>query len=508
MEKLIQINFKHGIGDCTYFAHQLDLYSRRGYRIDLHCNPHREIIFRGNPAVNIVTEDRGFPGHGWSRGPSLESVGTANFFLANKSAVNISKPPLPNIGLLDQTLWEELSSVRYSLSSLVSPEDRLAVARWVKDLPKPLILFHSKGVSLKLAKDIDTPSTLECYRHLLDHTEGSLILLDWHGNAPRVPHGRVRHLRDDFGKATLPQLIALYELSDLLIGIDSGPAHLARFTDLPVLFVWYRHHPVAFALPRDNHVHLVPHHPFHERNRAFRSSYNIVECVGDRIPGAEMGRMAVRMLDGPRYLSPDLLGADIQLQQFVRDWTRAGLCNQGTFVDRDRSFELMVRHLAGCGASFKMVETGTIRKAEDWGGAGYSTYLFGRLASLLGGQLISVDIEPARCVFSQLLVACFGNAVRVVNADSVQFLAEFDQPVDVLYLDSMDLGVPGFREHGLAEAKAGYGNVRPGGLITFDDTHFSQGTFHGKGALGVPWLLEQGCQVLHSGHQTVLQKPA
>lgn len=501
----IQFQFRHGIGDCVYLAIQLELYRRRGYRFDLHCHPHREPIFRTISGVNIVREDLGFPRHSWSRSSPLECVRYDNHFMANKAAVNISKPPLPDIGPLDVNLWNEMVNVRLPILDAVSIDDRARVSGWISDLPRPIVLLHTNGVSLKGAKNMDPSSAIEALRFILENTDGSVVLMDWHGDGPRAAGFRIRHLRDDFGMVTIPELVALYEQSDLLIGIDSGPAHLARFTDIPTLVVWRGHHPATFSMPKDNHVHLVPRHQFREINLAVRSDYNILEFGGMEVPGREIAKMAVRMLQGGRYLGNDLLGQDLQLQQFILDWSGSGLRDQGTIVDRNRTFDIMVKHLL-TSAPFHMVETGTVRKREDWGGAGYSTYLFGRVASLASGKLISVDNEPARCAFSRLMVESFGEAVDVVCRDSVNFLLSFDGQIDLLYLDSMNLGVEGFREHGLAEAQAGFRSVKPGGLIVYDDTHFSGGCFRGKGALGVPWLLVQGCEIVYSGHQTVVRK--
>jgi len=501
----IQFQFRHGIGDCVYLAIQLELYRRRGYRFDLHCHPHREPIFRTISGVNIVREDLGFPRHSWSRSSPLECVRYDNYFMANKGAVNISKPPLPDIGPLDADLWNEMVNVCLPILDTASDDDREKVSGWIRNLPRPIVLLHTNGVSLKGAKDMEPTRAIEALRYVLENTDGSVVLMDWHGTGPRATGFRIRHLRDDFGMVTIPELVALYEQADLLIGIDSGPAHLARFTEIPTLVVWSHHHPATFAMPKSNHVHLVPRQHFREMNLTVRSDYNILEFGGERVPGQEIGRMAVRMLGGCRYFSRELIGQDLQLQQFIQDWSRAGLCGQGTLVDRNKSFDIMVKHLLES-SSFCMIETGTVRRREDWAGAGYSTYLFGRVASLAGGELISVDIEPAKCAFSRLMVESFGAAVSVVCRDSVSFLSAFERPVDLLYLDSMDLGVEGFQEHGLAEAKAGYRNVKSGGLIVYDDTHFSGGSFRGKGALGVPWLLEQGCEIVYSGHQTVVRK--
>ena len=41
----LRIQFNHGLGDCTYFAHQLPLYKRRGYDITVACPADKRILF-------------------------------------------------------------------------------------------------------------------------------------------------------------------------------------------------------------------------------------------------------------------------------------------------------------------------------------------------------------------------------------------------------------------------------------------------------------------------------
>jgi len=51
------VRFPHGLGDCVYFAHQLPLYTRRGFEIDVVCPPDMEPLFQ---ACGVEVD-------GWSR---------------------------------------------------------------------------------------------------------------------------------------------------------------------------------------------------------------------------------------------------------------------------------------------------------------------------------------------------------------------------------------------------------------------------------------------------------
>jgi hypothetical protein len=506
----IPVAFYHGLGDCTYFAHQLPLYTRRGFTFDLACAPDKAFVFSAcGEGVRVHTDARDFPHHSWLHGPSLDDVEGGTHFLANKAACNFSRPPMPDIGLIDEALWREFCDVRLDLRPHLSAEDRALVAGFVDLLPRPLVLIHSRGNAMSEQKDIDPDNTRALYRGLLEGVEGgTFLLLDWDNRVPKVRHARFRHLLDDFQRLSVAQTFALIDRADLLIGIDSGPSHFARFTRTPVLSVWYRHYPSQYTLPADNTLHLVPKGPFHRWNVKFRSSYHLIEAEGDRVPGELIADAACRLLRQPRYLAPERIGADVKLQHHIDSLIRGGWTGDDGYNDRHRGFDLIASHLAGLGRPFVYVETGTIRAREDWRGAGFSTYLFGEVAHHLGGQVISVDIEPSHCVFARLQTAPFGDSVSVVARDSAAYLRDYvGAGIDVLYLDSLDTTADGYAEHALAETRHGMAHVAPGGLIAYDDTCFARGVYQGKGATAVPWLLEQGWELIHSGHQTILRKP-
>src|SRR6266849_6473300 len=44
----------------------------------------------------------------------------------------------------------------------------------------------------------------------------------------------------------------------LMIGVDSGPLHVAGATTTPTIGVWTRHHPIHFFDLANNVLHLVP----------------------------------------------------------------------------------------------------------------------------------------------------------------------------------------------------------------------------------------------------------
>lgn len=115
---------------------------------------------------------------------------------------------------------------------------------------------------------------------------------------------------------------------------------------------------------------------------------------------------------------------------------------------------------------------------------------------------MSVDISGENCELARRVTGG-----EVVESDSVLYLRGRTEPVDLLYLDSLDVGEPGCAEHCLMEAVEGNRLVVPGGLIVIDDTYY-QGVWRGKGEMAVAYLMGCGWEVVGSGKQVVMRRKA
>lgn len=81
-----------------------------------------------------------------------------------------------------------------------------------------------------------------------------------------------------------------------------------------------------------------------------------------------------------------------------------------------------------------IVETGLVRTADLWEGDGMSTVVWESWAAEHGGRFWGVDIDPKAVASAESLAP----AGVYAAADSVYFLTDFGQPIDLLYLDSHD----------------------------------------------------------------------
>lgn len=497
------VKFYHGLGDCAYFAHLIPLYIKRGHQIEVECTPDKAILFEAAGAK--VISAGASSNHDWGYPATGTHEGHGHFWQGSKMGHNVSEAPLPPIGGKDE-LWQEFVEQRIDVQSRISVEAIHTVDRWLDRLQKPIVLFHSRGNTGQERKSLPNETAEEFYREFINQCDGTLILLDWDNRVPRMASARIRHI-GDLGSCPLDILLALMSKSDLMIGVDSGPLHTARFTDIPTIGVWMPgHYPTTYSLPRREQLNVVLADHTQQWNRFKRIPWNIVEHPGSHYEGRRLAELCAKMLSEPRYLSRADIAADVQLQQFVLEFCkyRGGSSSLTGFWDRNRSFDVTLRELSARSDSPTIVETGTIRSEEDWAGAGFGTYLFGDYVYRRGGKLHSVDLSPSNVAFSRTWTEVFGESVSIHEQDSLEFLNAVPQPIDLAYLDSLDTTEPNHADHAFRELQLVLPKLKPNGLVVFDDTPWNAGAFTGKGAKAVPWLIDQGWRVLYAGYQVVL----
>lgn len=159
------------------------------------------------------------------------------------------------------------------------------------------------------------------------------------------------------------------------------------------------------------------------------------------------------------------------------------------------------------GKPLLVVETGGLRKIDNWLGDGQSTRIFDLFVSHHQGFLYSVDIDPICAVLTRQMCS---DRCMAVTADSVSFLRSLPgkQAISVLYLDSFDLDVnnpePSSRHH-VEELREVFELLEPGTVIAVDDNPVINGQAVGKGLLVQKMLQKRGVPMLYDGYQKVWQ---
>jgi hypothetical protein len=152
-----------------------------------------------------------------------------------------------------------------------------------------------------------------------------------------------------------------------------------------------------------------------------------------------------------------------------------------------------------------IIETGTARCGDtNFEGDGGATIIFGHWAQNHKAQFYSVDINEKHLETAHKAVKPYLDSTTMVLMDSATFLKNFDQKIDLLYLDSWDYDdknpLPS-QIHNLNEVKAAYDKLTEKSIIMIDDCNIGGG---GKGLLSIKWLLDRGWYLHANAHQVIL----
>lgn len=160
-----------------------------------------------------------------------------------------------------------------------------------------------------------------------------------------------------------------------------------------------------------------------------------------------------------------------------------------------------------------IVETGCIRKEDNWKGDGQSTLIWNAYCKSEKGYLTSIDLDEEAIA----LVKQKCPNVRTICADSVNAISQYpgnnDWPagIDLLYLDSFDLDIA--NSHGAAlhcfnEFCAAQKQLRPGAIVFIDDSPMGDdGIVCGKGSYVGQYMRKLGIAPFTSGYQAAWLMP-
>ena len=128
---------------------------------------------------------------------------------------------------------------------------------------------------------------------------------------------------------------------------------------------------------------------------------------------------------------------------------------------------------------------------------GMSTLIFSEYVKNYNGHLFTCDINPINIKNSKKFVNVSEKFVTFVVDDSINFLKNFKNHIDFLYLDSLDGQDPNSSEHQLNEIEASYLKLHKNSLVLLDD----------KGAktkLSLSFMLKNNFKILNETNEQVL----
>ena len=161
---------------------------------------------------------------------------------------------------------------------------------------------------------------------------------------------------------------------------------------------------------------------------------------------------------------------------------------------RDITFNELFKRMKG--EPKVIVETGTIRNERN--ADGHSTIKFANYVIKNGGHFSSVDNNLEAVELSRKLAA-LSSQVNIIHSDSLTFLSDFKQKIDVLYLDSAN-----DKHLILKEAKMAMSKLKKDSIIMIDDA--GKDANAEKGDLVIPWLKENGWEIIMDYYQVILMR--
>lgn len=157
-----------------------------------------------------------------------------------------------------------------------------------------------------------------------------------------------------------------------------------------------------------------------------------------------------------------------------------------------------------------IVETGCIRNTTEESklGDGWSTLNWDYYAKRTDSKVYVVDIDENHLVKSKEVVPP-SQYVSYTKDDSINYLKNFSEKIDLLFLDSYDYcgdeeNIRKCHEHSLNEILAAWDKLNEKCFVLIDDIFNNE--WEGKGKLSVPYLLNNGFEVVYYKDSQVLLK--
>lgn len=272
----LRISFAHGLGDNIGLIAFLGPYRSRKWDVRVNYLPRNEIVYRAAGIPFCSAEEATVCT--WIHRADFNRPNSHEDYSGSKIYGNFGAYPFPELEDESPKLWEEICSLDMSswLDRVLDADTLNWAQEKLADLPRPIVLIHSNGDTMKNSKDIPPRVLIPLYRKLTAAGCG-IVLLDWHNRVPYLPAENVRHVLRHWGRISTLELAALMKVADCLIGIDSGPLHLAKMSKIPVVGCFHDLYPSCVTLPNPRAVFMVRDN---EVNESRRRRWNVVEYAG------------------------------------------------------------------------------------------------------------------------------------------------------------------------------------------------------------------------------------
>lgn len=174
---------------------------------------------------------------------------------------------------------------------------------------------------------------------------------------------------------------------------------------------------------------------------------------------------------------------------------------------RAPTFRAVIREAVSRGVN-SIVETGCIRKEDNWTGDGQSTIIWADYMKSQLGLFTTIDIDQDAIELARKL---FPTEVISIVADSVMELAKPGPVIDLLYLDSFDVDMSNAGPaamHCMFEFCAARPRLRSGSIVFIDDSPMDQNfEINGKGRYVAQYFKQLGVRPFAFAYQIAYIMP-
>lgn len=308
----MHIRFHNGLGDACMGVYLFDLWRKKYPNFKIDCSSDKEWLWKScgyqiaqngvefafpEPA-ELMPADRSKPWRGNKTGsvmPGWES---------------------------EEIEWEKIKSVKYDLLEFVSKEKKDSVDKIFYSLPRPIYLFHTRGRSWSNQKSLPPYIEKDIALNLIE-SGASVVLLGQDSQPDPVISPRLINVKYD-----IETLYYFIYKADLMIGIDSGPFHLARLTNTPRLGLFHGMYPWKYIIPSNLTTCLATRNNYSQFRRF---EYNVIDS---NLNGQFVKRACNSILRNKNFLLEELLN---NLNQ--------GLDKDNRVIDRKASLEYFLNCL-------------------------------------------------------------------------------------------------------------------------------------------------------------------
>ncbi len=170
--------------------------------------------------------------------------------------------------------------------------------------------------------------------------------------------------------------------------------------------------------------------------------------------------------------------------------------------------------LIGCNSDDVRFWTPDQPENWDWGAGGF-TRMAAESLMHLNPKIYTVDLAKRHIERCKIITAPFAHIIHYCVCSSLDFLATTNQRIDLLYMDTGDMTpLEPTAQLQLAEAQIIVHRdlIMPGGLILIDDVRnqtpkkFGEQSDLGKAKYALPYLLENGFEIVENEYQVLLRK--